>query len=133
MIQNGIDCSYDEKSDCISLDIPIDDEDFRLLMMFPKYYPYCFPKVLLADSKGFKIPHRYTDKSLCLYDLNEILPNPDNYLEDALMTINRAKKLLLKSKNRDNILNFHWEAIEYWKSKAKGKVDFGWKIVIPLA
>ncbi|NBH36190.1 hypothetical protein D3Z58_22355 [Clostridiaceae bacterium] len=122
--QNGINCSYDEELDCIILNIPVDGEIFQLLMMFPRYYPYRFPKVLLVDCKGYKIPHRFTDKSLCLYDLNERLPNPDNYLEDALMTVNRAKELLLKSINHDNILDFHWEAIEYWKSKAKGKVDF---------
>ena len=123
MLQNGIDCSYNEKLDYILLNIPIDGETFQLIMRFPKYYPYSFPKILLVDCKGYKIPHRYTDESLCLYDLNEMLPDPDNYLEDALMTVNRAKELLLQSKNQDNILDFQWEAVEYWKSKANGKVD----------
>lgn len=61
---------------------------------------------------------------LCLYDTNEVLPNPQNFLEDALDSVIRAKMLLTDSKNKENMIDYQLETVSFWEEKAAGRVDY---------
>lgn len=124
LIENGIDCSYDEETESIRISVNIDDICLNLMMRFPQYYPYVFPDILLADSKGIHVPHRYTDNKLCLYDTNEVAPSPEKYLQEALDCVKRAEKLLKDSKKENNLIDYNEESVSYWNTKAEGRVDF---------
>lgn len=124
LVSNGIDCDYDNTNDVIDIRIKIDEITYELYMKFPLYYPYEFPSVYIKDRQRLTIPHIYTDDKLCLYDDNEVVPNPENYLHDALACILRAKKLLIESKNRCNVLDYQLETVTFWEAKSEGRVDF---------
>lgn len=93
-------------------------------MKFPQYYPYEFPEIYIEDQKELCIPHLYTDNKLCLYDTNEVLPNPERYREEALESVRRAKDLLVSSEKQENIIDYQIEAISFWDAKATGKIDY---------
>ena len=124
LLKSGIDCDYDEDNDEIKIYITIENINFKLLMKFPRYYPYEFPEVYIDDTKGLIIPHMYTNNRLCLYDTNEVLPNPQYFLEDALDIVLRAKRLLIESKKRENIIDYQIENVSFWEAKAYGRVDY---------
>ena len=61
---------------------------------------------------------------MCLYDTNEVLPNPERYREEALESVRRAKDLLVSSEKQENIIDYQIEAISFWDAKATGKIDY---------
>ena len=61
---------------------------------------------------------------LCLYDTNEVLPNPEQYREEALESVRRAKDLLVSSEKQENIIDYQIEALSFWDAKATGKIDY---------
>lgn len=121
---NGIDCIYNEEKDNIAIAMQIENEIYDFTMEFPQYYPYEFPIIKIKEKKDLTIPHIYRNHELCLYDVNERSPNPDNYLEDALDIVHRAEKLLVDSANNENLNDFNIEAVSYWNARSDGRVDF---------
>ncbi len=124
LLKNGIDCEYVAEEDQIKILIRVEEIEYELCMKFPQYYPYEFPEIYIIDTKGLRIPTRYSDNMLCLYDLNETLPNPQRFLEEALETVLRAKKALIDSTNHENIINYQLEVVSFWESKATGRIDY---------
>lgn len=122
--KNGVECKYDDVKDEIRFCLKINDVEYELYMKFPEYYPYEFPEIFIEDTKNLAIPHIYIGNRLCLYDTNEVLPEPEKYLENALECIFRTKKLLLDSQNNDNILDYQLEWASFWEAKSVGQVDF---------
>ena len=72
-----------------------------------------FQKFISRIKKELCIPHLYTDNKLCLYDTNEVLPNPERYREEALESVRRAKDLLVSSEKQENIIDYQIEAISF--------------------
>ena len=124
LLKKKIECEYDEENKQIKIYVQIDEIQVELYMKFPQYYPFEFPKIYIEDTKGIHIPNIYADNQLCLYDLNETLPNPKRFLEEALETVERAKKLLIDSKRKENFTNYQLEIISFWKSKAIGFINY---------
>ena len=124
LLKNNIKCEYDDEDKQIKIYVQIEEIQVELYMRFPQYYPYEFPKIYIEDTKGIHIPNIYINNQLCLYDLNETLPNPERFLEEALETVERAKKLLIDSKKQKNITNYQFEIISFWKSEAIGFIDY---------
>lgn len=124
LLKSGIDCNYDTEKDEINICITLEDFKYELCMKFPLYYPYEFPELYINDINGLMIPHMYTSNRLCLYDTNEVLPNPQNFLQDALDSVIRAKSLLIDSKNKENIIDYQLETVSFWEAEASGRVDY---------
>lgn len=124
LLKSGIDCNYDAEKDEINICITLEDFKYELCMKFPLYYPYEFPELYINDINGLMIPHMYTSNRLCLYDTNEVLPNPQNFLQDALDSVIRAKSLLTDSKNKENIIDYQLETVSFWEAEASGRVDY---------
>lgn len=124
LLKNGIDCNYDDQKDEINICITLEDFKYGLCMKFPRYYPYEFPEIYMDDTNGLIIPHMYTGNKLCLYDTNEVVPNPQNFLQDALDSVIRAKILLIDSKNKENRIDYQLETVSFWEAKASGRVDY---------
>lgn len=70
----------------------------------------------------FFVPHVYTNKRLCLFDENEETAYPEQYLEIAKISIERAIKLFLDSILKNNLLEYNKEAVSYWNTKAEAYV-----------
>ena len=124
LVESGISCEYMEKEKHIKIFIQIEEKQYELRMKFPQYYPYEFPEIYIEDQKELCIPHLYTDNKLCLYDTNEVLPNPERYREEALESVRRAKDLLVSSEKQENIIDYQIEALSFWDAKATGKIDY---------
>ena len=124
LVESGISCEYMEKEKQIKIFIQTEGNQYELRMKFPQYYPYEFPEIYIEDQKELCIPHLYTDNKLCLYDTNEVLPNPERYREEALESVRRAKDLLVSSEKQENIIDYQIEAISFWDAKATGKIDY---------
>lgn len=124
LLKSGIDCNYDAEKDEINICITLEDFKYELCMKFPLYYPYEFPELYINDINGLMIPHMYTSNRLCLYDTNEVLPNPQNFLQDALDSVIRAKSLLTDSKNKENIIDYQLETVSFWEAEVSGRVDY---------
>lgn len=124
LLKSGIDCNYDTEKDEINICITLEDFKYELCMKFPLYYPYEFPELYINDINGLMIPHMYTSNRLCLYDTNEVLPNPQNFLQDALDSVIRAESLLIDSKNKENIIDYQLETVSFWEAEASGRVDY---------
>ena len=124
LLKNGIDCNYDAEKDEINIYITLEDFKYELYMKFPLYYPYEFPELYINNTNGLMIPHMYTGNRLCLYDTNEVLPNPQNFLQDALDSVIRAKSLLTDSKNKENMIDYQLETVSFWEAKVFGRVDY---------
>ena len=124
LVESGISCEYMEKEKQIKIFIQTEGNQYDLRMKFPQYYPYEFPEIYIEDQKELCIPHLYTDNKLCLYDTNEVLPNPERYREEALESVRRAKDLLVSSEKQENIIDYQIEAISFWDAKATGKIDY---------
>lgn len=112
LVESGISCEYMEKEKQIKIFIQTEGNQYELRMKFPQYYPYEFPEIYIEDQKELCIPHLYTDNKLCLYDTNEVLPNPERYREEALESVRRAKDLLVSSEKQENIIDYQIEAID---------------------
>lgn len=106
LVESGISCEYMEKEKQIKIFIQTEGNQYELRMKFPQYYPYEFPEIYIEDQKELCIPHLYTDNKLCLYDTNEVLPNPERYREEALESVRRAKDLLVSSEKQENIIDY---------------------------
>lgn len=52
------------------------------------------------------------------------MPNPQNFLQDALDSVIRAKSLLTDSKNKENIIDYQLETVSFWEAEASGRVDY---------
>ena len=87
LVESGISCEYMEKEKHIKIFIQIEEKQYELRMKFPQYYPYEFPEIYIENRKELCIPHLYIDNKLCLYDTNEVLPNPEQYREEALESV----------------------------------------------
>lgn len=124
LLQCGINCEYVDQKDQIKIIIQTDETQYEVHMKFPQYYPYEFPELYIEDKKGLRIPHLYTNNKMCIFDTNEVLPNPDKYLEEAKESVERAKKLLIDSEKHENVLDYQVEAVSYWDSKSVGQVDY---------
>ena len=119
LISKGIDCCYCEEKNEIVIRPTIEELEIELIMRFPLYYPYEFPQIYLFQEIDFKVPHRYTNKQLCLVDTNEESAIPEQYLEIAEMLINRAINLIRTSMTENNLLEYNKEAITYWNTKTE--------------
>lgn len=111
------------KDDTIEVTLKIEGYCIVLTLKLPQHFPYEFVKVYLYDSYDFSIPHRYTDKMLCLYDNSEVIPNPEMYLEETVSTIRRAETLIYDSIMGNNKEDVNKECVAIWNAKEKFHVQ----------
>lgn len=120
--EQGYRCKYEDAENDIKIEICVEDRDIQLVMKLPRFYPYEFPELYCYQEFDFFVPHVYTNKRLCLFDENEETAYPEQYLEIAKISIERAIKLFLDSILKNNLLEYNKEAVSYWNTKAEAYV-----------
>lgn len=117
LIGQGFSCEL--KDNEIELILQVDNYNIPLILRLPNHFPYEFIEIYMYDCFGFTIPHRYTNNMLCIYDRNEVIPNPEMYLQETVIAINRAKKLINDSIKGNNSEDINKECVAIWNTKQK--------------
>lgn len=105
----------------IAFKIKVDELIIKLECNLTKTFPYEFPKVYVREIcgvKNFKLPHMYTDKTLCIFDETKAIPNFLNPKQLILDTIDKAISILESGTRGENQMDFLDEFNEYWSTKA---------------
>ena len=96
--------------------------EIQLVCKFPDAFPYVFPKIFLSDKTHNKIgsiPHINSDSSLCLFDVEKVIPNftaPIKLIEE---TIRQAYRVLEDGILGNNEYDFFDEFNAYWIKGSK--------------
>ncbi|HAN20402.1 MAG: hypothetical protein A2Y15_08595 [Clostridiales bacterium GWF2_36_10] len=94
----------------------------KMHCVIPSTFPYDFPVIFVSDDtyeKIIGIPHIYTDKSVCIFDKNKVIPNfmnPEGLIIETILT---AINIIKKGLNLENYDDYSDEFIEYWNSRIK--------------
>ncbi len=95
----------------------IEKQEIQIIVCVPKAFPYDFPKIYLHSShKDFyeKIPHIDDDLNMCIFDKNEVNPDPIHPFEFLDITIKRAFSNIEQGLLKKNFTDFKDEIQAYW-------------------
>ena len=90
------------------------------------YFPYEIPEIFLdkdSSKKLSKIPHLYTDNSLCIFDKSKVIPNFNEPQQLVKETIEESITVIQKGLTGENKKDFVDEFLEYWSTKRKLKAQ----------
>lgn len=104
----------------------IEGVDVVLWCSLGDYFPYEIPEIFLdkdSRKKLSKIPHLYTDNSLCIFDKSKVIPNFNEPQQLVKETIEEAITVIQKGLTGENKRDFVDEFLEYWSTKRKLKAQ----------
>ncbi|QYA34106.1 ThiF family adenylyltransferase (plasmid) [Macrococcus psychrotolerans] len=114
------------EDDKISWNINIKNNNFKLSIVIPEYYPFEFLKIKIINFSDFDfyIPHTLTGNYLCLYEVNSDRHNYKNYLEEAKETLQRAVDILEKSVEREVENQYKYEFSDIYPFLTSNQVNY---------
>lgn len=103
----------------IVVEIPIDEKirDFKLLFNLKPDFPLSIPEVYLSEKDYEKIkyiPHIDDERSICLFDQENIKISTDRPKDIIKACIERAKKIIIDGLQKSNSIDFKDEVVAYW-------------------
>ncbi|MCQ4924953.1 ThiF family adenylyltransferase [Tissierella carlieri] len=105
------------------IDIVVSGYEFRLKCIFPKAFPYVFPKIYVLNAFLKELPFlphvQYANEelsSVCTFDSNISFPNAQKPNEVVLECIKRTEEIIKDGINKENIEDFSDEFGSYWTS-----------------
>lgn len=104
----------------IKISTNIEGIDIILWCCLGNFFPYEIPEVFIdkeSKRKLPKIPHLYTDNSICIFDKSKVIPNFNEPCQLVLETINEAITVIQKGVTGENHKDFIDEFLEYWSTK----------------
>lgn len=116
--------SVELENEKIKIFTNIEGVDVILWCSLGDYFPYEIPEVFIdkeCRKKLPKIPHLYTDNSLCIFDKSKVIPNFNDPLCLLKETIEEAIAVIRKGITGENKKDFIDEFLEYWSTKRKLK------------
>lgn len=105
----------------VTVEIPIGDavKDFNLLLDLRNDFPLSLPEIYLSekDYDAIKyIPHVNDNRSICLFDQENIKIDAERPADIVRICLNRAVNIISAGINKTNTTDFKDEIVAYWSN-----------------
>lgn len=124
LVDNGYLASWEE--DILVILIELCNKKLPLFCKLGTHFPYELPTIYLSNAALDQlpsIPHKYRDKSLCLFDSSVAFPNINHPCEIVLDCVRKAEAILKEGMEGTNQQDFIDEFLAYWGNKHKTQVQ----------